>query len=90
MTLVLKMDDAISTLLNMALSNREFYISSVATFYFSLFLSSAFDCIQPHKLVQRLKTNHNHGLLCWLLDFLTEWSQHVKVNGDLPGASLGL
>ena len=60
-------DDAISTLLNMVLTHVE-EAKSLARLLFIDF-SSAFNCIQPHILAQRL-TNHNidHGLLCWLME----------------------
>ena len=46
--------------------------------------ASAFNTIQPHILARRLleyfKLNHN--LVGWLLDFLTNRTQRVKVNGS--------
>lgn len=81
-------DDAISTLLNMIFSHLE----GTKTFVRLVFIdfSSAFNCIQPHILAESLKSVHNidPGLICWLMDFLMERSQRVKVNGILSDALL--
>jgi len=46
--------------------------------------SSAFNTIQPHILARRLLEYYklNHNLVGWLLDFLTNRMQRVKVNGS--------
>lgn len=75
-------DDAISTLLNISLSHLEGAKTMVQLLFIDF--SSDFNCIQLHILAQRLKIhNINPGLICWLLDFLTDRSQHLKVNGVL-------
>ena len=44
--------------------------------------SSAFNMIQPHLLASKLRnTNVNPTLILWVLDFLMNRSQYVKVNG---------
>lgn len=47
--------------------------------------SSAFNCIQPHILAYHLTNIHSidQDLVCLLVDFLTERSQKVRVNGVL-------
>lgn len=58
--------------------------------YFFIDFSSAFNCIQPHILAERLKSVHNidYELICWLMDFLTKRSQRVKVNSVLSDVLL--
>lgn len=75
-------DDAIITLLNLIMSHLE----GVKNFVRLLFIdfTSAFNCIQPHILAERLLNyNIDRGLIYWLLDFLTARSQRVRVNGVL-------
>ncbi|KAI5086940.1 gastrula zinc finger protein XlCGF28.1-like, partial [Silurus meridionalis] len=76
-------DDVICALLNMILAHLE----GAKTFVCLVFIdfSSAFNCIQPHILAERLKSVHNidYGLISWLMDFLTNRSQRVKVNSVL-------
>jgi len=50
--------------------------------------SSAFNCIRPLVLADRLKNTYNidHGLICWLMDFLTVRSQRVRVSSVLSDA----
>lgn len=73
-------DDAMSTLLNMILSHLE----GAKTFVWLVFIDflTAFNCIQPHILAERLRSiqSIDPDLICWLMDFLTERLQHVKVN----------
>ena len=47
--------------------------------------SSAFNTILPHILVDKLISNFklDHGLVGWILDFLTNRTQQVRVNGVL-------
>lgn len=76
-------EDALATLLNLVLTHLE----GAKTFARLLFIdfSSAFNCIQPHILAERLRDIHsiNPGLIAWLMDFLTERPQRVRVNGVL-------
>ncbi len=48
--------------------------------------SFAFNSIQPHILAEMVNRVYNidSGLICWLMDFLTDRSQRMKVNGVLP------
>ena len=76
-------DDAISTMLDLIHSHLE----APSTFVRLLFIdfSSAFNCIQPHILACILKDTYkiDSGLICWLINFLTNRSQRVRVNGTL-------
>lgn len=47
--------------------------------------SSAFNTIQPHVLVSKLLSEFNieSNLVSWIMDFLTNRTQRVKVNGCL-------
>ncbi|XDV19566.1 hypothetical protein PO909_025015 [Leuciscus waleckii] len=76
-------DDAIGTLLNMVFKRLEGAKSLVRLLFIDF--SSAFNCIQPHVLADRLKNTYNidTGLICWLMDFLTVRSQRVRVNSVL-------
>lgn len=87
-------DDAISALLNKILAHLE----GTKTFVWLVLIdfSSAFNCMQPHISAERLECVHDPGLICWLMDFLTERSQHMKValsdalNSFLPGHHNGV
>ena len=46
--------------------------------------SSAFNTIQPHVMVQKLKDlNVSNDIIAWVLEFLTHRRQHVKLNDSL-------
>lgn len=47
--------------------------------------SSAFNSLQPHILAGKLITYFglDLNLVCWILDYLTERTQRVRVNGSL-------
>ena len=81
-------EDATGTLLNMVLD----HLNGAKNFARLLFidLASAFNCIQPHILADGLSSIHNidPGLIRWLVNFLTDRSQKVKVNGVLSDVLL--
>ncbi len=75
-------EDAVATLLH----TLQGHLDGAKTFARLLFIdfSSAFNCIQPHILAKRLAgMGIDHGLICWLMDFLTDRLQNVRVNGVL-------
>ena len=85
-------EDATSTLLNLV--NK--HLESGKTHARILFVdfSSAFNTIQPHLLAQKLlaRFNIDPKVVGWILDFLTNRSQQVRVNGtlsDVCTSSLG-
>ena len=46
--------------------------------------SSAFNTIQPHVMVQKLKDlNVGNDIIAWVLEFLTNRRQYVKLNDSL-------
>ena len=75
------MDDAISIVLNTALS----YLDKRNTYVRTLFInySSAFNTIVPSKLVTKIRTLGLNNSLCnWILDFLTCQPQVVRVGNN--------
>lgn len=52
--------------------------------------SSAFNTIQPHLLIQRLRDNFGleGSIVGWILDFLTGRTQRVRVNGKFSDLSV--
>ena len=76
-------EDAQITLLNLLYS----HLDGPGTHARLLFLdfSSAFNTIQPHVLVSKLLSEFNleSNLVSWIMDFLTNRTQRVKVNGCL-------
>ena len=47
--------------------------------------SSAFNTIQPHVMVQKLKDlNVRNGIIAWVLEFLTNRRQNVRLNESFP------
>ncbi|KAK7915928.1 hypothetical protein WMY93_011689 [Mugilogobius chulae] len=75
-------DDAVLTLLHGAISHLE-KPKSHASLVFVDF-SSAFNTLQPHLMgCKLLQMNANPHLILWVLSFLTERDQRVRVNGHL-------
>ncbi len=76
-------DDAVLTLLNLVFRHLE----SPATHAHLLFLdfTSAFNTIQPHILASKLLSYFNlcPSIVGWIVDFLTDRSQRVRVNSAL-------
>lgn len=76
-------EDALLTLLNLILK----HVESKGTFARLLFIdfSSAFNTTQPHILIKRLLEQFEirKNLVGWILDFLTDRSQRVRINGVL-------
>ena len=81
-------EDAVNTLLSLVLGHLE----GAQNFARLLFIdfSSAFNCIQPHILADHLTNSYNldRGLVSWIVDFLTDRPQRVKVNGFLSDVLL--
>ena len=79
-------EDAACTLLNLIHSHLEGANSLVRLLFIDF--SSAFNCIQPHILAGTLKSvfNIEPTLICWLINFLTNRSQRVRVNCILSNA----
>lgn len=79
-------EDAACTLLNFIHSHLEGAKSLVRLLFIDF--SSAFNCIQPHILAGTLKSvfNIEPTLICWLINFLTNRSQRVRVNCILSNA----
>ena len=72
-------EDAVLVFVNNALKHME----SPKTFFRILFIdfSSAFNTIQPHITVEKLLSlSVNKNLIAWILDFLTNRTQYVKLN----------
>ena len=62
------------------------HLDGAKTFAGLLFIdfSSAFNCIQPHILAERLAgMGVGHSRICWITDFLTKRVQNVRVNSVL-------
>ena len=77
-------EDATCTLMDMLLLHLDLDNASVFARLVFIDFSSAFNCIQPHILAGRLAThNIEPGLIAWIMDFLTQRSQCVRVNGTL-------
>lgn len=76
-------DDATCTLLNMILGHLEGKKSHARLLFIDF--SSAFNCVQPHILAKKLIDTFQLDLyiVCWLVDFLINRSQRVRVNGVL-------
>ena len=76
-------EDAIIIFVNNVLK----HIESSQTYARCLFIdfSSAFNTIQPHLLCQKLLSfkSINKTLIGWLLDFLTQRKQYVKINNTI-------
>ncbi|XDV11492.1 hypothetical protein PO909_000423 [Leuciscus waleckii] len=81
-------DDATCTLLNMILRHLEGKKTHVRLLFIDF--SSAFNCVQPFILAKKLIDNFHLDLniVCWLVDFLTNRSQRVRVNGVLSNVLL--
>ena len=72
-------EDAVLVFVNNALKHME----SPKTFIRILFIdfSSEFNTIQPHIMVEKLLSlSVNKNLIAWILDFLTNRTQYVKLN----------
>lgn len=79
-------EDATATLLDRVTGHLEGTKTHVlATF---IDFSSAFNCMQPHILAQRLSEIPaiDVGTICWLVGWLTRRPQRVRVNGTLSEA----
>ncbi len=80
--------DATVTVLNLILNHLEGNRNHARLLFVNF--SSAFNTIQPHllaeKLVHQFKLEAN--LVGWILDFLTNRSQRVRVNGHLSDLTL--
>lgn len=77
------MDDAVLTLLHGTLSHLEQPKSHVNLVFVDF--SSAFNTVQPHLMGRKvLQLNANPHLILWVLSFLTERGQRVRVNLALP------
>ncbi len=75
--------DATVTVLNLILKHLEGNRNHARLLFVDF--SSAFNTIQPHLLVEfKLEAN----LVGWILDFLTNRSQRVRVNGHLSDLAL--
>lgn len=74
-------DDAILTLLNLLFKHLEGNKNHARLTFIDF--SSAFNTIQPHILAMRLIEHYqlDQNLVGWILDFLTDRTQRVKVNG---------
>ena len=74
-------DDATITLLNLLYRHLEGTKTQARLLFIDF--SSAFNTIQPYILAQKLINNFNLdlNLVGWIIDFLTERSQCVRVNG---------
>ena len=77
--------DATITLLNLLLEHLN--VSKKHARLLFVDFSSAFNTIQPHILVEKLVNNFglDSGIIGWVLDFLTNRTQRVRVNGTLSG-----
>ena len=67
----------------MFVNNALKHMESPKTFVRILFIdfSSAFNTIQPHIMVEKLLSlSVNKNLIAWILDFLTNRTQYVKLN----------
>ena len=70
-------DDAAGTALNRVSTRLEGPNSFMRLVFIDF--TSAFHCIQPHILADRLKSSFSvgSGLICWLMDLSAERSQRV-------------
>ena len=77
--------DATITILNLLLKHLEGKKKHARLLFVDF--SSAFNTIQPHILVEKLVNNFglDSGITGWVLDFLTNRTQRVRVNGKLSG-----
>ena len=77
--------DATITLLNLLFEHLN--VSKKHARLLFVDFSSAFNTIQPHILVEKLVNNFglDTGIIGWVLDFLTNRTQRVRVNGILSG-----
>ena len=75
--------DATATLLNLVLKHLETNKRHARLLFIDF--SSAFNTIQPHILVDKLLVSFNLDpcLVGWILDFLTNRLQQVRVNGSM-------
>ena len=75
--------DALATLLNLLHKHLEGNKNHARLLFIDF--SSAFNTIQPHVLVEKLVSSFcvDPCLVGWILDFLTNRSQRVRVNGIL-------
>jgi len=80
--------DATITLLNYIYKHLDTPSSHVRLMFVDF--SSAFNTIQPHLLIQRLRDNFGlEGCIVgWILDFLIGRTQRVRVNGQLSDLSV--
>lgn len=76
-------EDATATLLNLVLRHLEGNKKHARLLFIDF--SSAFNCIQPHIFAHRLLSNFylDFNIVCWLIDFLTNREQRIRVNGSL-------
>lgn len=76
-----RVDDAVLTLLNLLC--RHLDCPGTHTHLLFLDFSSAFNTIQPHILANKLLSYFKlcPGIVGWILDFVVDWSQFVRVNG---------
>ncbi len=76
-------EDATATLLNLVLKHLEGSKTHVKLLFAGF--SSAFNSLQPYILVEKLITDFglDFNLVGWILDFLTDRTQRVRVNGSL-------
>jgi hypothetical protein len=76
-------DDAILTLLHLAYTHLEAPKTHIKIIFFDF--SSAFNTIHPNTLAQRLQDDFelDGSLILWLLDFLSQRVQQVKVGSSL-------
>ncbi len=80
--------DATVTVLNLILNHLEGNRNHARLLFVDF--SSAFNTIQPHLLVEKLvhQFKLEANLVGWILDFLTNRSQRVRVNGHLSDLTL--
>jgi len=76
-------DDATTILLNLLFKHLEGSKTHARILFVDF--SSAFNTIQPHILVDKLLKNFDldFNIVGWILDFLTDRTQKVRVNGCL-------
>ena len=76
-------DDAILTLLHLVYTHLEAPKTHIKIIFFDF--SSAFNTTHPNTLAQRLHNDGvlDGGLILWLLDFLSQRVQQVKVGSSL-------
>ncbi len=83
-----RVQDATVTVLNLILNHLEGNRNHARLLFVDL--SSAFNTIQPHLLVEKLlyQFKLEANLVGWILDFLTNRSQRVRGNGHLSDLAL--